>query len=140
MDKEERRWFFLLVGVFLVFNAVTLSPIIPWQRWLLWSRPEPSQRFTIHAEDYHFELPPGGMEMSTGEYVEFVATSGDVTYGFGAFRQDGSLVFQMQVLPGMENHMIWRFDEPGAYDVRSTEYSGPRHSEMYVPGVIRVNP
>ena len=82
--------------------------------------------------------PPEGIEVKVGEYVEFVATSTDVTYGLGVFRQDGTMVFQMQVLPGRENRIIWKFDEAGIYDVRSTEYSGPRHSEMYVPDAIRV--
>jgi cytochrome c oxidase subunit 2 len=61
-----------------------------------------------------------------------------VTYGFGVFRGDGSMVFQMQVLPGRENRIVWTFDAAGTYDVRSTEYSGPRHSEMHVPDAIRV--
>jgi len=69
-----------------------------------------------------------------------VATSRDVTYGFGVFRPDSSLVLQMQVIPGHENRIRWKFDTAGAYDVRSTEYSGPRHSEMFVPGAIRVTP
>ncbi len=67
-----------------------------------------------------------------------MATSTDVTYGFGVFRPDHTMVFQMQVLPGRENSILWKFDQPGTYDVRSTEYSGPRHSEMYVPNAIRV--
>lgn len=78
------------------------------------------------------------MEVQAGEYVEFMATSKDVTYGFGVFRKDGTLVFQMQVLPGMTNRIVWKFDTAGSYDVRSTEYSGPRHSEMLVPDAIRV--
>lgn len=138
MDHRERNWLFLLIGVFLVFNAVTLSPLVPWQEWRLWSKPAPTRSFAIGVADYEFTLPPGGIEVQVGEYVEFVATSQDVTYGFGAFRQDGTMVFQMQVLPGMENRLVWRFDEAGSYDVRSTEYSGPRHSEMYIPDAIRV--
>jgi cytochrome c oxidase subunit II len=140
MDHRERNWLFVLIGVFLVFNAVTLSPLIPWQEWRIWSKPTPAQSFAIDVADYEFTLPPEGIEVRVGEYVEFVATSQDVTYGFGAFRQDGTMVFQMQVLPGMENRMIWKFDEAGSYDVRSTEYSGPRHSEMYIPDAIRVIP
>jgi len=31
MDREERIWFGVLVAIFLVFNIVTLSPIVPWQ-------------------------------------------------------------------------------------------------------------
>jgi cytochrome c oxidase subunit II len=140
MDHRERNWLFVLIGVFVLYHVITLSNLVPWQEWRLWSRPEPVESFAIDIKDYEFRFPPGGMEARVGEYVEFVATSQDVTYGFGAFRQDGSMVFQMQVLPGMENRMIWKFDEPGDYDVRSTEYSGPRHSEMYVPDAIRVVP
>ena len=73
-----------------------------------------------------------------GEYVQFSAISKDVTYGFGVFRKDNSMVFQMQVLPGKKNVITWKFDEPGMYDVRSTEYSGPGHSDMFVPDAILV--
>jgi cytochrome c oxidase subunit 2 len=138
MDPRERRWLYFLIAVFLVFNVITLSPIIPWQRWLFWSSPDPVQRFSVEYKDYQIRFPPGGIEAKTGEYVEFVAVSADVTYGFGVFRPDDSMVFQMQVLPGRENTILWRFDAPGSYDVRSTEYSGPRHSEMYYADAIRV--
>jgi len=138
MEASERRWLYVLIGVFLLFNIITLSPLIPWQEWLLWSKPEPAQQFTIEYDNYQILLPPGGIEARVGEYVEFVATSTDVTYGLGVFRPDSTMVFQMQVLPGHENRMIWKFDQAGTYDVRSTEYSGPRHSEMYVPNAISV--
>ena len=140
MEKEERTWFGALVVVFLAFNIITLSPLVPWQQWLLWSRPTPTQRFAVEFENYQIKLPPQGIEVKVGEFVEFVATSKDVTYGLGAFRPDGTLAFQMQVLPGYENNLLWKFDTPGAYDVRSTEYSGPRHSEMLVKDAIRVIP
>jgi cytochrome c oxidase subunit 2 len=140
MEARERHWFYLLVGVFLVFNAVTLSPLVPWQKWLLWSKPIPTSTFAIEVENYQFKLPSGGIEVKAGEYVEFAASSNDVTYGFGAFRKDGTLVFQMQVLPHMTNRLVWKFDVPGNYDVRSTEYSGPRHSEMFLPDAIHVVP
>ena len=140
MDARERRWLYVLIGVFVVFNAVTLSPLIPWQRWLLWSRPTPTQHVDIEFEDYEIRLPSGGIEVRAGEPVEFSATSADVTYGFGVFRPDGSMVFQMQVIPGYQNTLIWEFDAPGFYDVRSTEYSGPGHPGMFVERAIRVVP
>ena len=140
MERKERIWLGVLILVFLAFNAITLSPLVPWQQWLLWSHPTPTQRIAVEFENYQIKLPPNGIEIKVGEFVEFVATSKDVTYGLGAFRPDGTLAFQMQVLPGYENKMLWKFDTPGAYDVRSTEYSGPRHSEMFVKGAIRVMP
>lgn len=138
MDVREKRWLYVLIAVFLVFNIVTLSPLVPWQQWLMWSNPTPSKTFAVEVADYNMTFPDKGVAFKAGEYVEFVATSRDVTYGFGVFRQDGTMVFQMQVLPGYTNRIVWRFDSPGTYDVRSTEYSGPRHSEMHYKNVITV--
>jgi cytochrome c oxidase subunit 2 len=140
MDREERIWFGVLILVALAFNAVTLSPLVPWQKWLLWSHPAPDRRISVEIENYEIGLPPEGIEVRAGEFVEFVATSRDVTYGFGVFRPDGSMVFQMQVIPGYENKIMWKFDAPGTYDVRSTEYSGPRHPEMFIEDAIQVIP
>jgi len=138
VDKDERNWLKFLILVFLVFNVVTLSPLVPWQKWMLWSKPTPTQRFDIQMENYEIRLPPGGIEVKAGEFVEFVVTSKDVTYGFGVFRQDGTMVFQMQVIPGYDNKITWKFDRAGVYDVRSTEYSGPGHSDMFVENAIAV--
>ena len=140
MERQERLWFGGLIVVAVLFNVITLSPLVPWQNWLLWSHPTPDKRVAIEMENYQIKLPPQGIEVGANQYVEFVATSKDVTYGFGVFRPDGTMVFQMQVLPGYENKILWKFDAPGAYDVRSTEYSGPRHSEMFVKNAIRVTP
>ena len=140
MDREERIWFGVLIVVALVFNVVTLSPLVPWQKWLLWSRPTPDRQISVEIENYEIGLPPQGIEVKAGEFVEFVATSRDVTYGFGVFRPDGAMVFQMQVIPGHENKIVWKFDTPGTYDVRSTEYSGPRHPEMFIENAIQVIP
>jgi cytochrome c oxidase subunit 2 len=140
VERKELLWFGLLILVALAFNAVTLSPLVPWQKWLLWSQPSPDRRVSVEFADYEIKLPPQGIEVRAGEFVEFVATSRDVTYGFGVFRPDGPMVFQMQVLPGRENKITWKFDAPGTYDVRSTEYSGPRHPEMFIEDAIRVTP
>lgn len=140
MDKDEKTWLGVLIAIFIVFNIVTLSPLVPWQKWLLWSDQTPDERIEVEFEDYEIRLPAEGVEVKTGELIEFVAISNDVTYGFGVFRKDGSMVFQMQVIPGYENKITWRFDEQGLYDVRSTEYSGPQSPEMFVEDAIRVVP
>lgn len=140
VDRSERIWLGVLIVVALAVNAITLTPLVPWQQWLLWSKPAPEQRFVIEVEDYTFAFPSQGIQAKAGAFVEFAVTSKDVTYGFGVFRKDGTMVFQMQVVPGHENTMIWKFDQAGSYDVRSTEYSGPRHPEMFVPDAIHVIP
>ena len=68
----------------------------------------------------------GQMVVPCGVYVVFDVVSNDLTYGFGLFRQDGSLVTQMQVVPGSRNDLMWHFPKNGIYHIRSTEYSGPK--------------
>jgi len=133
-------WLGVLVTIFLIFNITTLSPIVPWQKWIVWSHPTPSQTVRVEFEDYKIKLPSDVVEIKAGQYVEFFATSKDVTYGLGVFRPDGTMVLQMPVVPGHENKITWKFDTPGTYDIRSTEYSGPGHSDMFIKGAIKVVP
>jgi cytochrome c oxidase subunit II len=85
----------------------------------------PDRAFAITVAQHRFALPAPKLRASCGEKVLFNVTSGDLTYGFGLFRQDNSMVFQMQVVPGHKNDILWVFDRPGTYTIRSTEYSGP---------------
>lgn len=137
MEKAERRWLYILIVVFVIVNVVTLSSLIPWQSWQIWQNPEPSQVVNASYDNYIITMDTP-VEIKAGEYVQFSATSADVTYGFGVFREDNSMVFQMQVLPGKVNQITWKFDETGTYDVRSTEYSGPKHSDMVLYDAIIV--
>jgi cytochrome c oxidase subunit 2 len=65
---------------------------------------------------YHFEiakhkwkLPQKQITIECGKRVMFDVVSHDLVYGFGLFRQDGSLVLQMQVNPGSKNDILWTF-------------------------------
>ncbi len=138
MERAEKRWLLVLAAVAVAFNVVTLSPLVPWQQWMVWSPPQPVQEFRISVVNYTFTFPSGGIHAPVGQPVRFVATSGDVTYGFGVFRKDGGMVFQMQIIPTYENSITWVFDAVGFYDVRSTEYSGPLHPTMFVVDAIEV--
>ena len=137
MEKAETRWLYVLIIVFVIVNVVTLSSLIPSHSWQLWQNPEPAQVVKVAYNDYTITMDTP-VQIKAGEFVQFSATSADVTYGFGVFREDNSMVFQMQVLPGRENQIIWKFDETGTFDVRSTEYSGPKHSDMVVRDAIVV--
>ena len=137
MEKAEKRWLYFLIVIFVIVNVVTLSSLIPWQTWQIWQNPTPSQVVEVTYENYIITMD-APVQIKANEYVQFDATSADVTYGFGVFRKDNSMVFQMQVLPGRTNTIIWKFDETGMYDVRSTEYSGPKHSDMVVRDALEV--
>lgn len=94
--------------------------------------------FSIKVAGHAFELPTERMTARVGETVRFDVSSADLTYGFGVFRPDSSMVFQMQVVPGHRNDVLWTFTEPGLYTIRSTEYSGPKGFAMVVKDALEV--
>ncbi len=99
---------------------------------------EADKTFLIEVENHEFLLPELPLQIDCHDKVLFEVTSHDLTYGFGLFRADDSMLFQMQVLPGHTNDVLWEFQRNGVYTIRSTEYSGPRGYHMIVPGAVEV--
>ena len=142
-SKEIRpSLFYSLVG-FLVLLGVSLHIVthetIPWKPLDL-NRAEitPDKTFNITVADHKFILPSEKLIINTNDKVMFNVTSEDLTYGFGLFREDNTMMFQMQVLPGHNNDILWHFDRPGVYTIRSTEYSGPKGVGMIEKNVVEV--
>jgi len=94
--------------------------------------------FDITYEDHQMTFSNLPMQVGCGEHVVFNAVSNDLTYGFGIFRADHTLVAQMQVVPQSRNDLMWRFEKNGTYYVRSTEYSGPKGAQMVAQDAIVV--
>ena len=128
--------FLAVLGVSL--HIVTYNTI-PWTEMDL-KRHEitPDKSFAIEVANHEFKLPSEKMVIEVGEIVEFDVTSRDLTYGFGLFREDQTMLFQMQVVPGHRNDILWKFVKPGVYTIRSTEYSGPKGTAMVVEDAVEV--
>ncbi|MCX6238087.1 MAG: cytochrome C oxidase subunit II [Bacteroidia bacterium] len=142
-DRLVKNGLFYAFVTMLVILGVSLHIVtyntIPWASMDL-NRAEikPDKVFNITVEKHHFVLPAEKMVMRCHEKVLFLVTSNDLTYGFGLFRQDNSMVFQMQVVPGHKNDILWEFDREGVYSIRSTEYSGPKGVDMIEKGAVVV--
>jgi len=134
--------FYAFVAVLAVLGFslhITTSLTIPWVKPDLDRDSVQADRsFSINVAGHAFELPTERMVARVGETVRFDVSSADLTYGFGVFRPDNSMVFQMQVVPGHRNDVLWTFTEPGLYTVRSTEYSGPKGVAMVVKDALEV--
>jgi len=141
-SKVHPALFYTFVG-FLTVLGVSLHIItyntIPWSEMDL-KRHEitPDQSFAIDVANHEFILPEEKMVVKVGEIVEFDVTSKDLTYGFGLFREDNTMIFQMQVVPGHRNDILWKFLKPGLYTIRSTEYSGPKGIAMIEENAVEV--
>jgi len=132
----------LLVVVGVSLHLVTHATI-PWKPIDL-NRHDytPDKVFNINVVDHQFILPTDTLFVNKGDLVLFNVTSDDLTYGFGLFRQDNSMLFQMQVIPGHINDILWKFETPEVYSIRSTEYSGwkgyDKDSKMHIKDIVIV--
>lgn len=141
-SRVSPKLFYSLVAT-LITCGVSLHIItyntIPWTEVDLHAGSLASDtRFDISVANHAFSLPSPVLQARCGELTEFNVTSHDLTYGFGVFRPDNSMIFQMQVVPGHANVMKWKFGENGTFTIRSTEYSGPAGAQMIVPDSIHV--
>ena len=111
----------------------------------------PDAKYDFEVENHKWIGLPEKVTIQCGQTVEFNVHSRDLVYGFGLFRQDGSMVMQMQVNPGTDvngildsNDILWTFNHNGVFDMTSTEYSGPdEYAEdgedlMMVKGFVEV--
>jgi cytochrome c oxidase subunit 2 len=128
--------FLIIVGVSL--HIVTYNTI-PWAPLDL-NRAEikADKVFDISVENHEFTLPAEKLVIKCHDKVLFNVRSNDLTYGFGLFRSDNTMVFQMQVIPGHNNDILWQFDKCDIFSIRSTEYSGPEGVNMTVKDAVEV--
>jgi len=147
VTKEGRtlvspRFFFTFVA-FLAVLGVSLHlftmKTIPWVEMDL-NRDEikADKTFDIIVKNHQFILPSDKLVIDCNDKVLFKVDSQDLTYGFGLFRQDNSMLFQIQVVPGHLNDVLWHFQKAGHYTIRSTEYSGPAGINMILKDAVEV--
>jgi len=126
----------VVMGTGLHFLTFNLVPWVPMD--LDRANIKAEKTFKINYKDHVITLDENPMRVPCGKYVIFDAYSEDLTYGFGIIRKDHTLVTQMQVVPDNGNDLMWIFHKNGTYDIRSTEYSGPKGAHMVVEDAVVV--
>jgi cytochrome c oxidase subunit 2 len=140
--KAPNKFFYVYVSLLIVagisLHIITYNTI-PWASMdLNRSEIKADKVFDITVANHKFNLPAPKLIIKVGEKAMFNVTSSDLTYGFGLFRKDNSMLFQMQVVPGHNNDILWQFNKPGVYSIRSTEYSGPKGAQMIIENAVEV--
>ena len=141
-SKVKPKYFYAFV-VFLTAIGMSIHLVtyntIPWVKTDLHGQNSPTaQQFKFTVADHKFNLPSEKLDVKCGELIEFNVLSEDLTYGFGLFRQDHSMIFQMQVIPGHDNIIKWKFTKDELLSIRSTEYSGPDGFQMVEKNAVNV--
>jgi len=136
-SKIFYAWVILLIAIGASIHLITYNTI-PWVKDDL-ERPEVAQMYDLSIGNHQWNIPGGQIHPPCNELVGFSVKSDDLTYGFGIFREDHSLVAQMQVVPGHSNVLLWQFTKNGTFYIQSTEYSGPIGADLKVMDAIVVS-
>ncbi|MFN8196031.1 MAG: hypothetical protein U0R80_17345 [Nocardioidaceae bacterium] len=136
-NKVFYGWVGFLVALGVSIHLTTYNTI-PWVKDDIHGTHDYVASYDIGVGDHQWRLPTKQLDVPCGELVRFSVTSDDLTYGFGLFRSDNSMVAQMQVVPGRANNLVWRFEANGVYSIRSTEYSGPKGAHMVATDSVSV--
>ena len=82
-------------------------------------------------DEFERQASVGGLvEVGKGALVEFRVTSFDVNHSMGLYDPDGTLVGQVQGMPGYINRLRMRFERAGRYMILCLELCGNGHSRM----------
>lgn len=121
MHKGENWWALMSLAIVVVLFVATFFGI-PWL-----NRAQADTTATVRALQFAFIIQPAQIPAGT---VDFKVKSDDVSHGFGLYDPDGTLVTQIQVLPGVESTLTAELDTPGTYKILCLEFCGVGHHNM----------
>lgn len=107
--------------------VLALATLVPWPHT---PQAGPPQGIVVNARGHQWYWEFDRDTVPAGTPVTFLATTADVTHGFGVADPEGRLLFQVQVIPGYVTRVAWTFDRPGTYRIVCLEYCGLAHHEM----------
>jgi cytochrome c oxidase subunit 2 len=134
-ENRLRRWLLLTFSVIsLVVFALTLRSY-PYAPFRIHALGAPADTIEVTAMQWAWSLSKN--ELPVHVPLAFVVTSRDVNHGFAIYGPSGTLVAQVQAMPGYTNRLVYRFDHPGTYTVRCLEYCGISHHVMLTTFTVR---
>lgn len=122
VNRRRFRIFFVLVAGFLALFLIAMMKA-PYS-----TEGEADDIVGVRARMFSYELTKDTVD--SGKLIEFRVTAEDVTHGFGVYGPEGSIIGQVQAMPGYVNRVRIRFAAPGRYDILCLEYCGPLHHQM----------
>jgi cytochrome c oxidase subunit 2 len=131
--RLRRRLLLVLgLGVAVIFFVSLRGLPYPTRRLAALGPPD----VTVDVSGIQWTWQLNRTEVPAGAVVEFAVTAADVNHGIGIYDPRGTLLAQVQAMPGRTNRLLYRFLEPGQYALRCLEYCGIAHHAMVTPMTV----
>lgn len=124
-------WYRLRSVLFVIALAsgavLAICTMAPWPHDAMAS--QPARRVEVHGRQWVWEVR-GGENIRAGDVVEFIVTAEDVNHSFALYGPEGTVLTQVQAMPGFVNRVRHRFAVAGKYQILCLEYCGVAHHGM----------
>ncbi len=131
LSHRETTWLVIVVVGLISLLLVTIF-------YVPYGKTAGPQKQVVRVTGVQFAWAVTPPTVRTGTPVEFLIGSRDVNHGFGLYDPSGTLLTQVQVVPGETQKLVWTFHKPGAYKILCLEFCGAKHHEMV--GELEVKP
>lgn len=131
----ERRRSGLIFVMLVAGIVISIASLRPWPQAIAMTADTPTVNVT--GGQWYWEID--NIEVPLDVPVVFNAHTVDVTHGFGVMNDAGTLLFQVQAMPGYVNQVQHVFDAPGNYNVVCLEYCGLAHHDMITEFTVSAN-
>lgn len=132
LARREKGWFvvvvLLLVG--LLFGTIFVTP---------YGKSAPKRKQVVEVQGFQFGWTIEPSPMKANVPVEFRLRSLDVNHAFAVYNADDELLFQVQVMPGRTQKLVYTFKKPGTYQVLCFEFCGLYHDLMRATFTVKPN-
>ncbi len=130
VENRETKWA-LLVGLFMVtLLALTIFQI----PYFFNTDAKGAQRIKLVGQQYAFTVDPPRAKAGVPTIITF--TVKDVSHAAGIYNPNGTLIKQVNVLPGVSQDIKITFTRPGRYRIRCLEFCGVDHHNMQAALVV----
>lgn len=122
-SRRETTWLFIVMAALVALLLGTIF-YVPYGK----SAGPNKQVVRVTGVQFAWAIDPP--DVKADRPVEFQIGSNDVNHGFGLYNPHGTLLTQVQVIPGKTQKLVWTFHEVGTYKILCLEFCGANHHEM----------
>ncbi|HZO97004.1 MAG TPA: hypothetical protein VFB42_06495 [Gaiellaceae bacterium] len=123
LAEREKAWFVVVTAVLVALLVATI--------WFTpYGRSESANATVLKIRSIQFAWLIPNTRIEAGRPIEFELTSDDVNHDFAVYTMSGTLLFEVQVMPGYTTRYSYTFKRPGTYRVLCLEYCGVGHAQM----------
>ena len=124
LENRESMWG-IAVAVFLVSLLLMTIFEIPYSRD---KHESAAQKMEIVGQQFAWSVDPPHVRAGIRTAVD--AHSRDVSHAVGIYNPNGTLIKQINVVPGVTVRFVITFSKPGTYKLRCLEFCGIDHHKM----------